>query len=273
MNNHLPKEELEEMEQLRLADPQEYNREYMAEFSEVVSGWISSAVVDAAVDPGITERPYKPEFTYVAAMDAAFVNDNFVFKIVHRDDQDSIVEDLSMTWTPDGVAGKVLMNPVIAFITDKCNRYKVRNVYADQYAFEPLEEAFVRSAAWTRTRCRLEKIYITGTEKREQFGTLKQLLQNGKMRLLDHKQTQHELKNLEVKMTGNGGYIIMAPRIAGYSDDHACALAMATHEAYTVPPAADHKFEGKQIRRILQEVDYGMINVPKTPTHTWFGES
>ena len=63
----------------------------------------------------------------------------------------------------------------------------------------------------------------------------------------------------------------MAPRIAGYSDDHACALAMATHEAYTVPPAADHEWEGKHIRRILQEVDYGTTNVAKPKSHTWFG--
>ena len=266
MNPNLPPEELEEIEQLKIGDPEEYRREYCAEFTDIIHGWIAEGVIDAAVISGLKENAYNPKHTYVAAMDSAFSHDAWVFKIVHRDEKDTMVEDLTRTWTPGGPEKTVDMNTVIAFITDKCKEYKIRRVYADQYAFEPIEQSFERSAAWVQSNARLEKIHVTGPEKREQFGTLKHLLQNGKMSLLDHEKTVFELKNLEVKMTGNGGFLIGAPRLAGYTDDHACALALSVHYAYTTAPKADHEWERRRINRAEQDANYFYNPAVYSPT-------
>src|SRR5579862_1772306 len=65
------------LETERRRDEQTFRREYMAEFSENITSWINSEDIDACVIRNRTELPRVPGAQYVAAIDPAFVRNDF----------------------------------------------------------------------------------------------------------------------------------------------------------------------------------------------------
>ena len=250
MHNHLTPKALAKMQKIKKSDPEKYAREYMAEFTDPIHGWLGGAIIDMAVSKGVRERKYDPKFQYVAAMDPAFVHDAYTFTITHKNEHDECLQDHVSVWKAESKRIAIDAVSVIRQVAEMCKKYHVNTLYTDQGSSEVLMQFFDRSKAWQGIRTRIERIYVTAPEKREEFNTLKNLILNGKMRLLDHEQTLFELKNIEVKERAGGGCTISAPRLVGYTDDIACALAMSTHYCYTGLDRADHEFEGKQLDRL-----------------------
>lgn len=85
-----------EREQQR--DEQKFRREFMAEFSENITSWIDPEDLEPCVIRHRAELPQLPHALYVAAIDPAFVQNDFALSIAHRSSDGTIVLDRVARW-------------------------------------------------------------------------------------------------------------------------------------------------------------------------------
>jgi hypothetical protein len=216
------------LEQEHARDPEAFRREALAEFSDAISGFLNAAQLAEAVDKGKGERAPQPGHYYVAALDPAFRKDAFGFTIVHHDKSKGIIVDVIRRWK--AIPGSVL-NPadVMAEIAPLLNSYGVRVAYSDQYQLEALQQIALGHGF------SIEGVDFTAKSKARIFGNLQQLLNQGRLRLLDPdrngdaREVIHELVILEKRNLPGGGVQIAAP--AGKHDDMACVTALAAFKA------------------------------------------
>lgn len=215
------------LEQEYARDPDAFRREALAEFSDAISGFLNSYTIRAAVDVGAIERPPSSSY-YVAALDPAFRKDAFGFTIVHHEKGKGIVQDVIRRWKAP--SGQVL-NPadILEEIAPLLRSYRIPVVYSDQYQFETLNQLAINKGF------SIEAVDFTAKSKARIFGNLQQLLNQGKLRLLDPEKNQdakelvRELIILEKRNLPGGGVQISAP--SGKHDDMACVLALAAYKA------------------------------------------
>jgi len=220
----------------RARDTEAYERESLARFVDSVSGFLSPSLLREAVDKGVSERAplprpgvsNDPTPMYVAAMDPAFRNDSFSFTIVHHDDEKGIVQDYVEEFKPTkGVA----LDPTVVLdtILPVLQRYKVLVVYTDQHQFESLAQLALQRNIY------LENVDYTGRSKAKIVGSLQQLVNTKRIKLLDprlntHAATQMEqLRQLERRLTAQGNVQISAP--GNKHDDMAMVLSLACYKA------------------------------------------
>lgn len=223
------------LEQERASDPEAFERESLARFVDSISGFLSPSLLRDAVDVGVAERaalprpghPQDPTPVYVAAIDPAFRKDSFAFTILHHGEE-GIVQDYVEEFIP--IPGQSL-DPVVVFdsILPRLQQYRVPVVYTDQYQFESLQQLALQK------QIILENVDFTGRSKAKILGSLQQLLNTRRIRLLDPKVNPHadrmhqQLRQLERKLTANGTVQIAAPQ--GKHDDLAMVLALAAYKA------------------------------------------
>lgn len=198
-----------------------FEREILANFQDSISGFIPSVLVTEAVDMGILERPYSPNYTYYAAVDPAFKRDAFGLTIVHKENG-KIVQDVVRRFmgTPT-----LPLNPgaVLDVVIPLIRGYKCQILYTDQYHLESFRQlADDRGMA-------LYPVAFTMKSKAELFGNLQQLFLQRKIRLLDDFETIKEVKSLERRLTEGGSVQIAAP--PGRHDDMAAVLVIASNQA------------------------------------------
>jgi hypothetical protein len=123
MRNPSMADTLEESLRTELAlDPDAFPREYLAQFSDSISGFLNSAFLRAAVAPDVYERAYDHKHIYVAALDPAFKGDAFAFTIGHYEPVRGWVQDVIRHFKPaDGAP----LNPawVLEQIIPICESY------------------------------------------------------------------------------------------------------------------------------------------------------
>jgi hypothetical protein len=78
---------------------EKYRREYLAEFTDSINGWIDSDTLNLCIIGGRRELPRQDNARYVAVLDAANRHDDFALVIVHKDPRGSVVVDFVNTWT------------------------------------------------------------------------------------------------------------------------------------------------------------------------------
>lgn len=208
-------------------DPRAFERECLASFQDSVSGFLSSVLIEKAKDVGTTVRPPDPKNFYVGAIDPAFRRDAFGFTIVHADPTLGIVQDYVERWhDPFGVP----LDPgvIMPHIAAKLQEYGMRSVYSDQYTIETLQYIAAQHGFG------IEEVTFTSGSKAEIYANLQQVLNQDRLRLLDHQETINELKTIEKKNTQGGQVRISAPE--GLYDDMATVLAIAAHEAVWLLP-------------------------------------
>ena len=91
--------ELKWVKSERRRSEEKYRREYLAEFTDAVNGWITAEILDPCIVRGRRELPYQPDMTYVAAIDPAMRNNDFALVIVHRLPDGTVVTDRVERWT------------------------------------------------------------------------------------------------------------------------------------------------------------------------------
>ena len=198
-----------------------FEREILANFQDSISGFIPSVLVSEAVDGGILERPYSPNFTYYAAVDPAFKRDAFGMTIVHNE-KGKIVQDVVRRFMGTPTAP---LNPgaVLDVVIPLIRNYKCQILYTDQYHLESFRQlADDRGMA-------IFPVPFTMKSKAELYGNLQQLFLQRKIRLLDDFETIKEIKSLERRLTEGASVQISAP--AGRHDDMATVLVIATSQA------------------------------------------
>jgi hypothetical protein len=216
MNAQIPAEELAREEQ---SDPQNYRREFLAEWLDDVDSFLPDADIAVAIRTGVRELPFAEALKahYVAAIDASGLSgkDRFTFAIGHRSvrgNQVGVNLDLLRGWNRRGV------KEVVDEIALTLKAYSLKTVYADQFGFPFLKELLSLRG--------IEVIQLpwSARNKPEIFLTMKLSLSQGNLKLLDHPESLRELRLLECRRTSGGHSAISAPR--GQHDDYACVLAM-----------------------------------------------
>ncbi len=204
-------------------DVENFRREYGAEFTEAVSGFLSSDAIEACVVPDRVEVPPNPDTHYCAAVDAAYKGDQFTLAVAHLDhDRHVVIVDLLHGW--QGSRKEPLrLGDVMPQIEAICKRYDVHNVLGDQFGAEPLKDAFQRHGLTYEERT------FTNQSKADIYATLRTRIMDGTIELLDHKAALRELRALELENLPGGGIRIGHPRHG--HDDFADAIALAVSEA------------------------------------------
>ena len=214
----------------RNQDPKAFARECLALFQDSLSGFLSSSLLQDAVDSGTLERAPQPLVPYIAAIDPAFRHDAFGLCIGHSDGKQVII-DLIRQWKP--APGQTL-NPALLLseIRTIIQPYRVQVLLTDQYHFASLAQLALDMGL------SLQQVKFTATKKASIYGNLKQLLHQHRIRLPDCTPLIDELSSIEAAMRPGGLMQIAAPE--GKMDDLAtvCAL-VADAVTWMMPLEAD----------------------------------
>jgi hypothetical protein len=222
MNQLIPAEELAREEQ---ADPQNYRREFLAEWLDDVDQFLPDSDISAAIRSGVRGLPPADVFkgSYVAAIDASGLSgkDKFTLAIGHPSVRGSsgvgVAFDLLCGWSRAPVAA------VCDEVAGLLKSYGLKKVIADQFGFSFLKELL------SQRGIDVVQLPFTARSKAEIFLDLKIGLSQGRIQLLDHTESLRELRMLESRRTSGGNYSISAPR--GQHDDYACVIALLNHSA------------------------------------------
>jgi hypothetical protein len=243
------------IEQIR--DPDGFKREYLAQFTSAVNGFLSADVVKEAVVKGLKEasrkeieksgmRPY-----YVAVMDPAFRHDTFAFGIFHRTAKGEIHMDLLRTWEPSPKLG-LRLDPrqILEEIATLLKAWQVKLVYSDQYQLEALQQLALQLGF------SIIGHDFTGKSKAKLYGSLSKALQLKQLKLLDIPVIYQQLVLLQKKLNPMGGVMISAP--SGKRDDVATVVALGAGMSLQMLP----QFEPK-VRREPTLVAMGLAQIKR----------
>lgn len=232
-------------------DPRAFERECLARFQDSLSGFLDSALLRAAVAPGVTARPPEARNFYVAAIDPAFKGDAFGLCIAHADPEKGVVIDYLSRDLPTG-GHKIDPTLKLAEVAAICHRYRVIEVLTDQFSIEALKQIGMGAGLVLR------EVPFTGKSKAGIYANLQQLLNTRRLHLLDHPETLRELLLIERQNLQGGATKIAGPK--GEHDDMATVVALACHAAVWMLPSHavpstpspthhDHCFQQVESRR------------------------
>jgi hypothetical protein len=222
-------------------DPDNFRREYLAEFTDAVSSFLTGDTVNACVVVGRTSLPPDAERNhYVAAVDAAYKGDRFTMCIAHRDhDRDVVVIDRLEGWQGTRQAPLRLDSDLMPQIKALAEAYGIYEIHGDQFGAEPLKAVFTHHSLTYAERT------FTNTSKADIYATLRTLLTDGRIELLDHEVSLRELRGLELELLPGGALRIGHPGHGKARDDFADVIALAVSEARSFLPAACGSSEGE----------------------------
>ena len=221
MNPLIPAEELAREEQ---ADPQNYRREFLAEWLDDVDQFLPDSDIAAAIRSGVRERAPAETLkgNYVAALDASGLTgkDRFTLAIGHRAARGSAGVgtsfDVLRGWSRESVGA------VCDEVALTLRSYWTNRVFADQFGFSFLRELLRQRGI------EVIQVPFSARSKPEIFLDLKIGLSRGQIGLLDHPPSLRELRALESKRTSGGHVSISAPR-SGH-DDFATVIALLINQ-------------------------------------------
>lgn len=220
-------------------DPKAFERECLAKFVDVISGFLDPALLDAAIDRGVHARDANPAGWHLAAIDPAFRHDAFGLCVVHHEEGKGIVTDLIKRWPEGNVKNRAPLNPSIVLdeIKEILLKYNIKEVVSDQFQIDTLQQlALARGFS-------IRQVNFTGASKAEMYANLQQLLRQGRLRLVDHAEALRELRMIEKRNMPGGTIKIGGPR--GEHDDLATVVTLAAHQAVWMlpysPPLAKEK--------------------------------
>jgi hypothetical protein len=205
--------------EIRRDDPDAFPRESLAQFLKSVSGWLNGANVERAIDLGTYQREKETEkpVSYVACIDPAFRKDSFAMTIGHHDAKLGIVQDFVHYWEPQpGIPLKpgVVLDEMKTFL----DAFGISTVYSDQYQLESLQQLAL-DRGFT-----INGYDFTGSSKSKICGSFKVVLDNNRLRLLEHDLQKDQLQKLQRQVLQSGQVRIAAP--PGQHDDLAMVLIL-----------------------------------------------
>lgn len=209
-------------------DPAAYERECLAQFQDSLSGFLDPKRIREAVMGDTGEiAPDIATYTYVCAIDPAFKHDAFALTIFHLDEDGMVVQDLVRRYKPQH--GEALNpNKIFDEIGPILSSYGIVSIFSDQYHLESLQQLAMRRGFI------IEGVPFKATNKAMIYGSLQQLLNQNRIKLLDHSETLKELRQLERKLTGGGVVQISAPQ--GAYDDLATVVALCANKCLWLHP-------------------------------------
>lgn len=243
------------LEKERARDLAGFEREYLSKFSDSISGAFPRALLEKAVDRGHHERPPvmnldgTHKWYYVAAIDPGFRRDAFPLVILHYEPGVGVVVD-ALRYSSPKLGGTLNPDHILKEYQPVLASYGIRVLHSDQGQLESLQ------ALGRYNNITIQGTDWTVTSKPKIFSNVQQLLNQGRLRMLDPTLggppgiAFEEFCSLEKILRPNGGVGYSAP--AGKHDDMAMVIAMAAKYAVGVAP-----------QQLQQENEH--IEKPKTP--------
>ena len=194
-------------------DPAAARAEWLGQFRDDVLGFLTMALIEAAVDEGVVVRPPLPNVHYVAAVDASSGTgkDSYTLAICHREG-DAAVLDLVHEIRPPFNA-----QTATAEIAKVAKEYRIREAVGDKWSPGFVSEAFARNNIAYRY------------SERDRSGNYLEalpLFTSGRVRLVDNKRLTAQFANLERRTSSTGRDRVDHPA-AGHDDlSNAAALAL-----------------------------------------------
>jgi len=209
------------LEKERRRDEESYRREFLAEFTDSVAGWIGFETLEQCVIESCTERPPVSDAIYAAAIDPAFKGNDFALAIAHRLPDGPIILDYTATWT--GTREEPLgYEWVCGEIARILKRYGLNTVVGDQHCAAIIQQEFEKLGIRYQ-----EKTFGAGT-RLDLFGNLKHLLIDRKIQILDKPELLRQLRSLEERKTNRGNVEICSAY--GIKDDLAVTVALVAFQ-------------------------------------------
>jgi hypothetical protein len=201
-------------------DPEAYEREYGGEFYESASMFLPAQAVEECVMRGRFEMLAQPGMGYFASLDAAFRGDHFGWCLVHRV-ADRVVVDVIRS-KRGSRASPVNLAATLGEIVATLRAFGVGKIHGDSFCAEPIRQALkVQGITF-------EQVTTLGTKSAPLWGTLRALVSERKIELLDDEETTAQLKKLQLIATHSGNQRVEAT--SGHDDKSVC-LALASHMA------------------------------------------
>jgi len=196
------------------ADPENYRREYLAEYLAGVSAALDPDLVRSAATG--EERPPVEGVRYAVSLDPAYASggDRFACIVGHVEGDVTIVDRLA-SWA--GSRGSpVPVEATLSAISELAAVYGNAEIVSDQFASAPLVESLTAKGA------RVQAVPWSNESKMQALTLLRRGLYQNKIVLPRHAGLVGELCNLEVRQTP-GGKARVAAAGSGH-DDWATAL-------------------------------------------------
>ncbi len=200
-------------------DPEAFPRESGAQFIKSVSGWLNGKKIEKAIDLGVYQREADRNkgISYVACIDPAFRKDSFALTIGHHDQKLGIVQDFIRYWEPQ--PGEPLKPGIVLDEIKSClDLFGLSSVYSDQYQLESLQQLAL-DRGFT-----INGYDFTGSSKAKICGSFKVVLDNERLRLLEHELQKSQLEKLQRQVLQSGHIRIAAP--SNSHDDLAMVLIL-----------------------------------------------
>jgi hypothetical protein len=199
----------------RERDPEMFEREYGAEFTDSISAAFTRESVEACIIPGRFELPFSSGFQYRAGVDPSGGGpDEFTLSVAHAETDNRIVQDCLRAYRskrPEDVVGEMAKT---------LKNYHLNKVCGDRYSGEWVRQAFQKQDIG------YEVSAITASEA---FLELLPLINQGAIALLDDKVQTRQLIALERRKGKTGKDSLSHP--PGGHDDRANSLALAAFGA------------------------------------------
>jgi hypothetical protein len=258
------------LEEQRARDPEGFNREYLSLFSDSISGAFPRQLLEKAIDRKVYERPpvTNPDGTfkwhYIAAIDPGFRKDAFPLVICHYEPGVGVVVDLLRHNSPK--LGTTL-NPshVLSEYQPLLTAYGIKLLYSDQGQLEALQALALHHGIT------IQGMDWTVASKPKIFSNLQQLLNQGRIRMLDPALggppniAFEEFCSLEKVLRPNGGIGYSAP--SGKHDDMAMVIAMAAKFSVGLAPQ-QARDQNEHIEKPKTPFELGMATIRRKQTAT-----
>ena len=218
--------ELEWVKSERRRSEENYRREYLAQFTDSISGWVPAEILDPCIARGRVQLPRQQGLNYVATLDPASRGHNFALVIVHQVPDGTVVVDLVRIWT-GSTKVPLPFEGVLNEIKIILESYGISSAVGDQFNCDSIQQYLQKIGI-------MYEINVFGAQMRTQlFSGLKHLMVQGKIEILDDKALLQQLRNLTEERSERGQIDV---RPSSGKDDQAVALALAVSEVMKYRP-------------------------------------
>jgi len=222
MNPTIPEDVFTEADR---ENPEHYRREYLAEFTDSLAGWIPRELLDACVIPGRRELPPVRDASYIAVVDPAFRSSDFGFSILCKAGE-YVTVLYSTRWTGTREI-PLQLETVLRQIKDILSRYGIGAVVGDQFCFPLIKQQFEKFGIF------YTEFHFGPHTRASIFGNLRQLISQQRISLIDEPELLRQLRCLEEIRMPNGNIDIRPP--GSSKDDVAITVALGAFELTNRP--------------------------------------
>ena len=189
MNPTLPRDG-EMIEDAYATDPSWADAEFGACWRTDIESFVSREAIEACVDWGVHERPYRHDVKYAAFVDpSGGSNDSMTLAIAHAEDEVGVLDVIREVRPP--FSPEAVVTEFAAVLKE----YKVTSIVGDKYAGEWAREPFrVRGITYDASAAPKSDLYRDALP----------LINSGKVRLLGVKRLVTQLLNLERRTARSG---------------------------------------------------------------------